>query len=261
MIRESDGTAGLMARRATLHKPVIGITGRRKFGRELAGSAASIADLELDVHFVTYSHEIIRAGGIPIQLPMELDPADAIAVIDALLISGGADVEPTRYGAPVAAETSFETQRDAFEFALLAAANEAAIPVLGICRGCQVVNVHAGGTLNQHVPSHARWNDDPTELIDTVTTVPGTLGHQLYGDTRQVNSLHHQTVAAVGAGLVISGTTADGTVELLEGIDTPVLALQWHPEMMQLDRVDPAFVWLVEQAIQHRRKQHQSDNA
>ncbi len=249
-----------MAERPTSHKPVIGITGRRKFGRELAGSVASIAQLELDVHFVTYSHEVIRAGGIPIQLPMELDPADAIAVIDALLISGGADVDPSRYGATAVAETSFETQRDDFEFALLTAADEARIPVLGICRGCQVINVHAGGTLNQHVPAHARWNDDPTDHVDTVTTVAGTLGHQLYGEVLLVNSLHHQTVAEVGAGLVVAGTAADGTVELLEGTDTPVLAVQWHPEMMQLDQVDPAFVWLVEQAIEHRKKQPRSDN-
>jgi putative glutamine amidotransferase len=242
-------------------KPVIGITGRRKFGRELAGSVRSIAELELDVHFVTYSHEIIRAGGIPIQLPMELAPADAIAVIDALLISGGADVEPSRYGVDAAPETSYETQRDDTEFALLTAAELAGIPVLGICRGCQVINVHKGGTLNQHVPSHARWNDDPTECVDTITTVPGTLGHRLYGDGLAVNSLHHQTVAEVGSGLIVAGRAGDGTVELLEGADTPVLALQWHPEMMGLDDVDPAFVWLVQQADEQRRKQPRSDSA
>jgi len=238
----------------SVRKPVVGITGRRKLGRDLAGSAASVADLEVDVHFVSYSHEVIRAGGIPIQLPMELDPLDAIEVIDALLISGGADVEPSRYDAAVAAETSYESQRDHFEFALLTAANEAGMPVLGICRGFQVVNVHAGGTLNQHVPSHARWNDDPVQPVDTVTTVPGTLGHDLYGPARHINSLHHQTVEQVGAGLVVAGTASDGTVELLEGVDTPVLALQWHPEMMQLDDVDPAFVWLVAQAIERSSK-------
>lgn len=245
----------------TERKPVIGITGRRKFAHEFVGSVPSFDGLELDVHFVTYSHEVIRAGGIPVQLPMEIDAADAVAVIDALLISGGADVQPSRYGAAAALETSFETERDAAEFALLAAAEAAGIPVLGICRGFQLINVHRGGTLNQHVPSHARWNDDPTEHVDTVTTVPGTLGHRLYGEVLPVNSLHHQTIADVGAGLVVAGTAGDGTVELLEGADSPVLAVQWHPEMMQLDQVDPAFVWLVIQANEHRKKQHRYGNS
>lgn len=240
-------------------KPVIGITGRRRPASEMATATRSLDGLEVDVHFVTYSHEVIRAGGIPMQLPMEIDPVDAVSVLDGLLISGGADVEPSRYGAETAPETSFEVTRDEFEFALLDAAQVAGLPVLGICRGCQLINVHAGGSLNQHVPSHGRWNDDPTEHIDTVTTVPGTRGHELYGGSRPINSLHHQTVAEVGAGLVVAGRAGDGTVEMLEGIDRPVLALQWHPEMMQLDDVDPAFEWLVERAIEHSAKQHRSD--
>lgn len=241
-------------------KPVIGITGRRRPASEMATATRSLDGLEVDVHFVTYSHEVIRAGGIPMQLPMEIDPADAVSVLDGLLISGGADVEPSRYGAEAAPETSFEALRDEFEFALLDAAHAARVPVLGICRGCQLINVHAGGTLNQHVPSHGRWDHDPTEHFDTLTTVPGSLGFQLYGSSRPINSLHHQTVAEVGAGLVVAGSAGDGTVELLEGVDHLVLALQWHPEMMQLDQVDPAFTWLVERADEQRQKQHRSDD-
>ena len=145
-----------------------------------------------------------------------------------------------------APQTDVETARD--EFALLTAAREAGVPILGICRGFQVVNVHAGGTLNQHVPEHARWDEDPTGHVDMITTTPETLARQLYGVSVAVNSLHHQTVADIGGGLVASGIAADGTVELLEGLDRPVLALQWHPEMMRLEQVDPSFVWLVEQA-------------
>lgn len=237
-------------------KPVIGITGRRRPASEMGTATKALDGLEVDVHFVAYSHEVIRAGGIPVQLPMQSDPADVISIVDGLLISGGADIEPGRYGAEREALTNTEPTRDDFEFGLIAAAEAAALPLLGICRGFQVVNVHAGGTLHQHVQTHARWNDDPTAHADVVSVTPGTVAHELYGDSVPVNSLHHQTVDAVGAGLVVAGTAADGTVELLEGIDTPVLALQWHPEMMQLGDVDPAFVWLVERATEYRANQH-----
>ncbi|HUF98268.1 MAG TPA: gamma-glutamyl-gamma-aminobutyrate hydrolase family protein, partial [Ilumatobacter sp.] len=225
-----------------------GITGRRKLATDLPGAPAAIAGLEVDLHFATYAHEVIRAGGIPVQLPMELDPNDAIAAIDGLLISGGADIDPARYGADRAPETDVEPARDAFEFGLLDAAHAAGRPVLAVCRGFQVVNVHAGGTLRQHVPEHALWDRDPTVAVDTIAIVPNTLAHDLYGGSRQVNSLHHQTVDAVGPGLVVAGRSVDGTVELLEDSDRHVLALQWHPEMMRLADVDPAFTWLVERA-------------
>ncbi len=233
-------------------KPVIGLTGRGLAASQLPNAPAALEGIDLDVFFTTYSHDVLRAGGVPVLLPIESDPADVIGVIDALVISGGADIEPSRYGATPVAETTVESRRDEFEFAMLAAAEAAGIPVLGICRGFQVINVHAGGTLRQHVPEHALWDRDPAVPTDRITTVPGTIAHALYGATHEVNSLHHQTVDRVGDGLTIGGRSLDGTVELLEHPERDVLAVQWHPEMMRLDDVDPAFVWIVGRANEAR---------
>ena len=136
-----------------------------------------------------------------------------------------------------------EPERDAFELALLDAAAAADVPVLAICRGLQVVNVWRGGTLHQHVPEHGLFEEPPDKLQHEVTFTPGSVLAGVYGRSVMVNSLHHQTVDRLGEGLEITAEAPDGTVEGLECRDTPVVAVQWHPEL--LPEPDPIFDWFI----------------
>lgn len=236
----------------TSRRPLIGLTGRRKTASAIAGTPANLQHLEGDWYYADYARAVYEAGGLPVHLPLDADPADFIGRLDGLLMSGGSDVGPDRYDAAVGAETGpVEPERDAFELALLAAAFDAATPVLGVCRGLQVVNVAAGGTLHQHVPEHARYDVPPHELVHDVDLLPGSQLHRLYGATTRVNSLHHQTADSLGAGLQVTARSADG-IEGLEHRHLPILAVQWHPEMMDTRATDPVFAWLVERAAAPR---------
>jgi putative glutamine amidotransferase len=226
--------------------PVIGLTGRRRPGADVAGTTAAMRALPFDVHVHAYSHAVAAHGGIPFQLPFAIDPALVVSRIDGLVLTGGADIDPARYGAardPATVRT--EPERDAFELALLDAARSRGIPVLGICRGCQLVNVAFGGSLHQHVPAHARFAGAPDAIAHVAHITPGTALHGLLGATSAVNSLHHQALDRIGHGLVVAAT-ADGAVEAVEHRHEPVLAVQWHPELLALPQ--PVFAWLIERA-------------
>jgi putative glutamine amidotransferase len=132
--------------------------------------------------------------------------------LDGIVLTGGADVEPSRYGHDNHASDT-EPDRDEVEFTLFETALGDGLPVLGICRGLQLINVHQGGTLQQHVPEHSRYDIAPHEESHVLTITPGSTLHRLYGDTARVNSLHHQTVDAVGRGLTVTAVAEDGTVE------------------------------------------------
>lgn len=233
--------------------PLIGLTGRRKTGAQLVGQPDSLKHLDGDFYYADYARGVLAAGGLPVHLPLDVEPAAFVDHLDGILISGGADVWPERYGA-VPAETAdpAETERDDFELAILDAAASSALPVLGICRGLQLINVHAGGTLHQHVPEHARYDVAPNGPIHEIEIAPDTAVASLYGATHSVNSLHHQTVDKVGNGLLVTATHADGTVEALEHETLPILAVQWHPEMLDTRESDPVFRWIVEQALKLR---------
>ena len=230
-------------------KPLIGMTGRRKTGRDFVSQPESLRHLEGAWYYADYTRGVIAAGGLPVHLSLDVDPAEYVDRLDGIVITGGADVWPERYGATPAetAETA-ETERDNFELALLDAAGSASLPTLGICRGLQVINVHAGGTLHQHVPLHARYDVPPNELIHEISIVADSALSGLYGLTHQVNSLHHQTVDHLGADLVITATHDDGTVEGFEHATLPMIAVQWHPEMLDTRDEDPVFKWIVDQA-------------
>jgi putative glutamine amidotransferase len=156
--------------------------------------------------------------------------------LDGLLITGGKDVDPAVYGQEPHPSTDQPAgQRDAWEFALLRAALKRQLPVLGICRGAQVLNVALGGTLHQHLPDvighsgHRAGNAVFTTL--PVRTVPGTRLAGLVGEAVDARCYHHQAIAKLGDGLVVSGWDADGVIEALELPGTGfVLAVQWHPE-------------------------------
>ena len=225
-----------------MRRPLIGLPGRRKRIGDLTGWPTALGELHFDMYFADYASSVWAAGGLPAHLPVGVDPSEWVHHLDGLVLTGGADVDPARYGQQNTA-SDVEPERDTIEFALLDAALADAIPVLGICRGFQVVNVAAGGTLHQDVPSHARYDLDPATEVHELTLVPGSRVHAMFGDTHRVNSLHHQTVDRVGSGLTVTATAEDGTPEAIESDDGQVLAVQWHPEMM--NHHDPTFRWLV----------------
>ncbi|MEI7655030.1 MAG: gamma-glutamyl-gamma-aminobutyrate hydrolase family protein [Actinomycetota bacterium] len=236
--------------------PLIGITGRRWPVTRLGDlMSVAMASFDVDLHISGYSSSVIHAGGLAVTLPHEVDPVAIVARLDGLVLSGGADVNPDRYGEePHPRLGKVEDTRDEFEFSLLAAARARGIPVLAICRGVQILNVACGGTLRQHVrrtegSGHPRWDVDGRTTTHGLEVVPGTLLSTLYSSTTEVNSLHHQTLDRVGHGLIINATAPDGVVEAVNVENEDVLGVQWHPEMLQ---PDPVFSWLVERAIAQR---------
>lgn len=204
-----------------------------------------------------YVRAVADAGGLPVMLAGR--PTQAMALlerIDGLLMTGGVDVNPVHYGEARDPRTGPpDVERDAYEIALVRGAIAAGIPVLGICRGIQLINVALGGTLHQHV-EHA-VKDKPTIPVHDVEVLEASRLFGVVGRHRlQVNSLHHQCVKEVAPSLRTSASAPDGVVEAVEGLDSPVLAVQWHPEMQQVGTSAPElFTWLVEESsnyLQHR---------
>lgn len=242
--------------------PLIGMTGRRWSAKVLGEHiAVPIREAEVDLHFVDYSRAIAVAGGLPVGLSRDA-PVDAIVErIDGLVLSGGADIDPARYGQARDPECgAVETERDAWELALTGVALTAGIPIFGICRGIQALNVATGGTLIQHLGAdvgdiHPRYDVPRERTVHSVKLEPGSLAAAVYGTEVQVNSLHHQAVGELGTGLVASGYSPDGTVEALELPGAPVFAVQWHPEMLLGAQPDPGFLWLVARAAEPAERQ------
>jgi putative glutamine amidotransferase len=208
--------------------------------------------VDFDLHFADYPQAIAACGGLPVELARDADVDGVVDRLDGLVLTGGADVDPATYGQdPDPQLGHIEPDRDAWEFALLAAAERRGIPVLCICRGVQLLNVAKGGTLRQHVgveegDGHPRFDEDGRSPAHEVEFADGTVAASLYGSHADVNSLHHQVIDEVGEGLKVSGRSPDGAVEAVELVGGKVLGLQWHPEL--LAKPDPAFQWLVEAA-------------
>jgi putative glutamine amidotransferase len=234
-------------------KPLIGLTGRRWPAAFLGTNVPfAMRGLTFDLHFSDYPTSVAEAGGLPVELARDADVDGVVERLDGVVLSGGADLDPAHYGAEAHSELGqLEQDRDEWEFALLSAARARHLPVLAICRGFQLVNVAFGGTLVQHVSidegaGHPQWDVDGRKATHEVRVVAGTLASTLLPANWPVNSLHHQTVAEVGRGLVISARATDGVVEGLETPDGDLLAVQWHPEL--LAKPDPTFRWLVGEA-------------
>jgi putative glutamine amidotransferase len=203
---------------------------------------------------LSYARAVQRAGGLALMVPPDPvvteQPAELLDRIDGLVIAGGADIDPASYGAdshPATGGTSPE--RDSFEIALLRAALDRDMPVLGICRGMQMLNVAAGGGIEQHLPDvvgHEDHRHTPGAFADhEVRIEPGSLAERVVGRDREpVKSHHHQGLAALGADVVATGWSADDDV--VEAIELPAqrfaLGVLWHPEEDEASRVLHALV-------------------
>jgi putative glutamine amidotransferase len=228
-------------------KPRIGVT----------SSPSLHEDRFLEALDRAYVSAVIRAGALPFVLPV-LDPGEVEGVItclDGILFTGGGDIEPVHYAPTASAEASgLDPERDTYELALARTAVQRGVPVLGICRGCQVINVALGGTLVQHLPEvtdmEHRVKDQWAEAVHTVRVLAGSLlssivGREVFG----VNSLHHQAVDVPGSTLTVSAWAEDGTAEAVEGAGRRVLGVQWHPELLVAETAHMAlFDWLIEEA-------------
>ena len=155
---------------------------------------------------------------------------------DGFIIGGGNDIDPAIYGGDVSASRNVDTLRDQFELSMLDLAAERSLPVLGICRGAQLLNVYAGGSLYSDLQDMRRHTSNTGTLLPRkhVTIEPESrLAAMLGADTSRVNSLHHQAVKTLGAGLVTSACDRDEIVQGIESLSEPLrIGVQWHPEYM-----------------------------
>ena len=152
---------------------------------------------------------------------------------DGLILCGGNDINPERYGEGMDGATDIHFERDTAEFALLQAYLNAGKPIMGICRGHQLINVFFGGSLHQDMPeTHLHRGENHADLVHTVNAVPDSILGGLYGETFAVNSTHHQAIKALGNGLRATATWNDQYVEAIEHTKYPIFGVQWHPERM-----------------------------
>ncbi|BBH64311.1 gamma-glutamyl-gamma-aminobutyrate hydrolase [Actinoplanes sp. OR16] len=193
-----------------------------------------------------YVEAVTLAGGRAVLLPPDDRDADVLRALDGLVLSGGPDVDPALYGAACGPLTEVRADRDAGELALLRAALAADLPVLGVCRGAQLLTVAAGGSLHQHLPDvlgHQLHRPGPGVYGEQVATfAAGSRIASLMGEDRTIHCFHHQGIADAGS-LSVTGWAGDGLPETVEDPDRRfVLGVQWHPEYRRDQRLFGALV-------------------
>jgi putative glutamine amidotransferase len=219
-----------MTGRSAGSRPVIGLSTYRE------QAAWTVWNMPADLLPSVYTRSVEAAGGVVMLLPPQAEGAsEVMARLDGLIISGGPDVDPERYGQQRGPRTvRVRRDRDAWELALLDAAEKADLPTLGICRGMQLMAVRTGGRLEQHLPDvvgHDEHAPDTSSYGWTaIRTAEGSLVRQLVGDNLQVSCHHHQAVID-HPGFEVTARAADGTIEAMEDPERPFwLGVQWHPE-------------------------------
>lgn len=216
-------------------RPRIGITAWRRPLATPLGSATDLYTLGVE-----YAAAVQAAGGVPFILPHGDDPEAVLDALDGLLLSGGGDLDPRSYGAENRAAKDERLDADRWEIGLVQAARARRMPLVGICRGMQVLAVAAGGRLDQEIAGREGHPDmnamSAAAILDArhdVSIVPDSTLGRVYGTSRrQVNTIHHQAVADAG-GLAVAATDATGLIEAVEATDGWCgLGVQWHPEKL-----------------------------
>ena len=208
-------------------RPVIAIPGR------LSPEATNVRG-EAFASGQRYSRALVRAGALPVIVPPIADGVatmvETLSRFDGLILHGGGDVDPRRYGEEPSADALYGIipDHDEVEFALLASARELGMPVLAICRGMQVLNVACGGSLVQDIGDESHWHElHPVEL-DRSSRIADAIGT---GRASACHSVHHQALKVVGDGLRVTGRADDGMIEAVElDGEAWVVGVQWHPE-------------------------------
>ena len=208
---------------------------------------------------LNYVSAVIRSGGTPVLLPPSpAGPGSVLRALHGLVVTGGPDVDPARYGEPPHSETDRpRPERDAWEAALCQAALDMDLPLLAVCRGLQVLNVSQGGTLHQHLPDMT-GNTDHRKVMGQMTPNQVTIDGDsrladLLGTEAEVMCHHHQGVDRLGKDMTAIAYSSDGTVEAADVAGHRyALGVQWHPETNESD--DRLFKSLVEAAAAYRRE-------
>ncbi|MBQ4051673.1 MAG: gamma-glutamyl-gamma-aminobutyrate hydrolase family protein [Oscillospiraceae bacterium] len=180
----------------------------------------------------TYGAAIAAAGGVPI-MTMEYSAEELSELCDGLLLSGGEDVDPSRYGEEILNDSvTPDPLRDAYEFELTKAFLEKGKPILAICRGFQVLNVVLGGDLWQDIPTQMGYVHFDSRLRHPCFAEEGSVLHSIFGREFRVNSTHHQAVRRPGEGLKVTGRSIEGIIEAYEHETLPIIGTQFHPERL-----------------------------
>ncbi|WP_437184435.1 gamma-glutamyl-gamma-aminobutyrate hydrolase family protein [Vagococcus intermedius] len=247
-------------------KPIIGISGSLIIdeGGMFPGYKRSYVNND-------YIASVISAGGVPLMLPFNEDVAVTkaqVAMLDGLILSGGHDVSPLNYGEEVSQDTGdIFPERDQFELLLIAEAEKNELGILGICRGCQLLNVYHGGDLYQdlsNIPSsttilkhnQGHRSDLATQTLEILPE--SKLFNSLKQPQIKINSFHHQVIKNVGTPFQVTAKTADGVIECIENSTYFwEVGVQWHPEMMQA--TSPNMRTLFKSFIQSVREKKQQE--